>query len=96
MNPILDKIQVNGVLHSVADKESREKIADIIKYKTMTKEQMLNVIDDEMPDSCSTFCSDDNNFYIYNKTNEANAETGKFVIYENFSIEKLFFLQRLI
>lgn len=89
MNPILDKIQVNGVLHSVADKESREKIADIIKYKTMTKEQMLNVIDDEMPDSCSTFCSDDNNFYIYNKTNEANAETGKFVIYENFSIEKL-------
>lgn len=89
MNPILDKIQVNGVLHSVADKESREKIADIIKYKTMTKEQMLNVIDDEMPDSCSTFCSDDNNFYIYNKTNDANAETGKFVIYENFSIEKL-------
>lgn len=48
----------------------------------MTKEQMLNANDNIMPAVYMTVCADDGALYLYNKTNEANAETGKFVVME--------------
>ena len=38
-NPTLNEIKVDNVLYKIEDTETREKVADIIKYKTMTKEQ---------------------------------------------------------
>lgn len=43
-----------------------------------TKAEMLATNDDIMPDVYICLCKDDGQLYTYNKTNTANAETGKF------------------
>lgn len=85
----ISQIQVVNEVFDIKDAPARANIAEILKYKSMTKEQMLTVVDDDMPDVCSTWCIDDQSFYVYNKTNEPNEETGKFELYQNLTIEEL-------
>lgn len=43
-----------------------------------TKAQMLAVNDDLMPEQYFALCLDDGNFYIYNKRNSVDPETGRY------------------
>ena len=45
----------------------------------LTKQEMLNTNDNIMPDVYFAVCRDDGKFYLYNKTNTYNSDTGKFV-----------------
>lgn len=50
----------------------------------LTKSQMLNMSDDTMPAVYGTWCSDDNQFYIYVKnTEEISPVTGKFSLFKS-------------
>lgn len=44
----------------------------------LTKEQMLNINENIMPDAYFCICKNDGNIYTYNKNNEIDPETGKF------------------
>lgn len=44
----------------------------------LTKEQMLNINENIMPDAYFCICKNDGNIYTYNKDNEIDPETGKF------------------
>ena len=44
----------------------------------LSKEQMLNANPNIIPDVYFCVCSDDGQFYLYNKDNVGNAETGKY------------------
>lgn len=44
----------------------------------LSKEQMLNANPNIIPDVYFCVCSDDGQFYLYNKDNAGNAETGKY------------------
>jgi len=44
----------------------------------LTKDQMHNMLDASMPDNYFAVCSDDGNLYVYDKSREPNAETGRF------------------
>jgi hypothetical protein len=46
---------------------------------TLTKAQMLTVNDNLMPNKYFTICQDDGFIYIYDKSNPADPETGKFL-----------------
>lgn len=48
----------------------------------LTKAQMLTVNDNLMPSKYLTVCQDDGFIYLYDKTNEADPETGKFRKFE--------------
>lgn len=45
--------------------------------QVLTKNEMLNTNDNIMPIVYFGTCSDDGQFYIYNKTNEVSSETGR-------------------
>lgn len=45
--------------------------------QVLTKNEMLNTNDNIMPIVYFGTCSDDGQFYIYNKTNEVYSETGR-------------------
>lgn len=45
---------------------------------TLTKEQMLAVNDNLMPEYYFTICQDDGDLYLYDKNATPDAETGKF------------------
>ena len=47
--------------------------------QVLTKQQMLSVEDYGMPDVYFAICKDDGKFYLYNKSNISNSDTGKFV-----------------
>ena len=47
---------------------------------TLSKAEMLTVNDNVWPSKYLTVCSDDGAIYLYDKTNEMDAETGKFRI----------------
>lgn len=49
----------------------------------LTSAEMLAIDDADMPDVYFALNSDDGKMYIYNKDNEANAETGKFKVLES-------------
>ena len=44
----------------------------------LTKTQMLNIVDNDMPNEFFAICEDDGFIYKYDKSNDADAETGKF------------------
>ena len=45
----------------------------------LNKQDMLNINDNIMPDVYFAVCIDDGKFYLYNKTNTPNVDTGKFI-----------------
>lgn len=47
--------------------------------QVLTKQQMLSAEDYGMPDVYFAICKDDGKFYLYNKSNISNSDTGKFV-----------------
>lgn len=49
----------------------------------MTKAEMLAVKKPRMPEHYFCLCADDNQIYIYNKSNEVNVETGRFRVVES-------------
>ena len=44
----------------------------------LSKKEMLEIDDLAMPETYFALCKEEGHFYIYNKNNELNAETGKF------------------
>ena len=46
----------------------------------ISKKEMLEVNEGFLPDIYFALCKDDGQFYLYNKTNELNEETGKFTL----------------
>lgn len=46
----------------------------------LTKKEMLEANDDYLPDTYFALCKDEGHFYLYNKNNEPNSETGKFTL----------------
>lgn len=48
---------------------------------TLSKAEMLDIKDASMPAIYFAICKDDNNIYVYNKTNTIDLETGKFRVY---------------
>ena len=46
----------------------------------LSKQEMCNASDSFLPDVYFALCKDDGQFYIYNKANQPNEDTGKFVI----------------
>ena len=55
----------------------------------LTKAQMLTVNDNLMPSKYLTVCQDDGFIYLYDKTNEADEETGKFRKFDKGGIDDL-------
>lgn len=55
-------------------------IDDSLNY---SKAQMLAVNDNLMPSKWFTVCADDGQFYLYDKSNEPDEETGKFRLYQS-------------
>jgi len=55
----------------------------------LTKADMLNVNDNQMPDTYFAICKEDGYIYIYDKSVRANGETGKFNIYNPSSIRNI-------
>lgn len=49
----------------------------------LSKAQMLAVNDNLMPSKWFTVCADDGQFYLYDKSNEPDEETGKFRLYQS-------------
>ena len=49
----------------------------------LSKAQMLTVNDNLMPSKWFTVCADDGQFYLYDKSNESDEETGKFRLYQS-------------
>ena len=49
----------------------------------LLKEEMLGINDELMPYVYFTACIDDGKFYLYNKDNEVDPETGKFRVLES-------------
>ena len=49
----------------------------------MTKAQMLAVNDNVMPDNYFCVCKDDKQFYLYNKQNDMDPETGKYRVFKS-------------
>lgn len=53
--------------------------ADPIETRlVLTKEQMIAIKDEQMPSVYFAICSDDGNFYLYNKANEIDKLTGRY------------------
>lgn len=48
----------------------------------LTKQQMIDINENVMPEVYFAVCSDDGNMYLFNKANEVSAETGKFALFE--------------
>lgn len=46
----------------------------------LTKKEMLEIDDKTMPTTYFALCKDDGHFYLYNKSNEKNLETGKYLL----------------
>lgn len=46
----------------------------------LSKQEMRNTSDSFLPDVYFALCKEDGQFYIYNKANPINEETGKFVV----------------
>lgn len=46
----------------------------------LTKKEMCEAIDVEMPETYFTLCKDDGHFYLYSKQAEISEETGKFTL----------------
>lgn len=55
----------------------------------LTKAEMREVIDDEMPETYFALCKDEGHFYLYNKNNEINEETGKFRLIVDEVVEQI-------
>ena len=58
----------------------------------LSKAEMLTINDNTMPNIYFAICKDDGKMYIYNKSNEALSDTGKYRLYfsnnESSSISK--------
>ena len=52
-----------------------------INTSILTKQEMLSVVDNDMPNQYYAICSDDGFIYKYDKSNTASVETGKFAKY---------------
>ncbi len=48
----------------------------------LSKEQMLNINDNTMPETYMATCTDDGQLYIYKKDNDKDAKTGRFRLFE--------------
>lgn len=46
----------------------------------LTKKEMKEANDNYLPDTYFALCKDEGHFYLYNKNNESNEETGKFTL----------------
>lgn len=46
----------------------------------LSKKEMREIADNNLPDIYFALCKEDGHFYLYNKSNEASEETGKFTI----------------
>ena len=46
----------------------------------LTKKEMKEANDNYLPDTYFALCKDEGHFYLYNKKNESNEETGKFTL----------------
>ena len=46
----------------------------------LSKKEMLEANEGFLPNIYFTLCKDDGQFYLYNKSNESNEETGKFTL----------------
>lgn len=70
--------------------------ADPIETRlVLTKEQMLNTKDEQMPDVYFTICSEDGNLYLYNKKNEIDKLTGRYrIINEQSTVQVAQKIQR--
>ena len=56
---------------------------------TLSKEQMRNMNDKLMPETYFALCTDDNELYVYVKSSEPNADTGKFVYYNKSLVDAI-------
>ena len=52
----------------------------------LSKDEMTMVNDNQMPEKYFAMCKDDGNIYVYDKSNEVDETTGKFRIYEQFTV----------
>ena len=46
----------------------------------LTKQEMREAEDNYLPNTYFALCKDEGHFYLYNKNNEPNEETGKFTL----------------
>lgn len=55
----------------------------------LTKAEMISINESAMPSVYYAVCSEDGALYLYNKSNEKTAETGKFRKIEGANIQKI-------
>lgn len=61
-------------------------VAPIDTRLVLTKKEMREALDTYQPEIYFALCKDDGQFYIYNKANPVNEETGKFIVNTNNNI----------
>ena len=77
-------IAVVNVAPQVVSKPFMYKLAAPVDTRlVLSKREMKEYSDSFLPDVYFAFCKDDGHFYIYNKENQTNETTGKFMIFEN-------------
>ena len=77
-------VAVVVIAPQVVSKPFMYKIAAPIDTRlVLSKQEMRNTSDSFLPDVYFALCKEDGQFYIYNKTNPVNEETGKFVVNAN-------------
>ena len=82
-NPTADvvitiKAKVNILPQEVTKPFLIQKPFSVDTRLVLSKKEMLETLDDTMPNTYFALCKDDGHFYLYNKSNSANQETGKY------------------
>lgn len=72
--------KVNVVPQEVARPFLIQKNFPVDTRLVLTKKEMCETVDANMPDTYFALCKDDGHFYLYNKNAEVNEITGKYLI----------------
>lgn len=74
------KAKVNVTPQEVTKPFLLQKAFPVDTRLVLSKNEMIEMHDDNMPNTYFALCKDDGHFYLYNKGVEASEETGKFRI----------------
>lgn len=86
---VIIKAKVNTLPQEVVRPFLIKKPFAVDTRMVLSKSEMREIIDTEMPDTYFALCKDGGHFYLYNKNNEINEETGKFRLIVDEVVEQI-------
>jgi hypothetical protein len=75
---VIIKVTTNIVPQNVENPFTLKKSSPVDTRLVLTKEEMKTANDNYLPPVYFASCLDDGKFYLYNKSNDSNEETGKY------------------